>query len=107
MDVHEVTIAGVLIAVASLPRDHEGRTVYAYGLNGGGLNYADRDLKSGCQGGTAKEGMASLLCFLQAAGESHPDPEASFPPAVCEWAAANQDELALAQLDIEEPQTDE
>jgi hypothetical protein len=62
------------------------------------------DLRSGCGGGGLQETFESLLSFLGAAGEAYPNRENAglFPKAVCEWAKANSDELAILQCEIQE-----
>lgn len=103
MDIAQTTIAGVRIAVTALVnRDADGRTVYVYSLEGAGLSHGGKDLKSGCQGGTAARGLEDLLCFLEHAGESHPDPEANFPADVCEWAAQHQEDIGMVRFEMEE-----
>ena len=108
------TLGNVTLSLSSLGRNGEGRTVYNYKIEGEGLKYSSRDLKSGCQGGNLKEGMESLLSFLGAAGESFSysermghdgmDGENSdmFPREITEWAANNSDELAMLGLELEE-----
>lgn len=102
METQETRIAGVRIVVSALPRAHDGRTPYAYTLLGEGLRHSGRDLHSGCQGGTAARGLEDLLCFLEHAGECHPDPEANFPADVCEWAARHQDDISMVRFEMEE-----
>ncbi len=109
------SINGATISLSSGGRNSEGRTVYGYEITlPCGYKYHNNDLKSGCQGGNLKKGMASLLSFLSAAGESFNyaermgkdgmDGENSdmFPREISEWASNNCDELTMAGMDIGE-----
>ncbi len=92
----------------------EGRTRYRYYIDGpwGGMT-AD-DIQSGCQGGSIREGLSSLLSFLSAAGEAlryedahgcEPGEDSNadlFPRNVTEFAAQYSDEISMAQLELEE-----
>lgn len=126
-----LTIGGAEITLLDVGNDADGRTVYEYSIrfpNGlsysvpdgdGGFNaeklepgyaYTARDLKSGCQGGTEREGLVSLLGFLGAAAESyryhHGMKEDSntdlFPEHICEWAYQNDSEISMAAYEYEQ-----
>lgn len=99
----------------------DGRTRYTWTIDlPDSKSFTASDLQSGAGGGDLKEGFISLLSFLSACGESfayrgfdgaacgpsltESDGENSdlFPLEVAEWAAANQDEIAMARFEIEE-----
>lgn len=88
----------------------EGRTRYEWYIDAPGIEAHGDDLQSGCQGGSIREGMESLLSFLSACGEAlnysdrtgHESENADlFPRDVAEWAAANSDELSMLALEVE------
>src|SRR3990167_2996986 len=59
------------ISIDYSPRpDPEGRTRYRWHVDLPSGDYSDDDLRSGVGGGSLQEGLASLLSFLGAAGES-------------------------------------
>ena len=111
----------VSIEYADRPGD-DGRTRYRYWVDlnatvdgksiGNCCVHVADDLQSGCGGGNLQEGLASLLSFLSACGESVNygvwDSEARgentdlFPVAIGEWAAQNSDELSTLSMDLEE-----
>lgn len=106
------------VSVGNGPRNGEGRTVYGVWIDlPDGTEHEVTELRSGCGGGSERDGLADLLCFLGAATESYayrirqgedfdPDGDSSehlFPPAVVQWAAENADEISLLAMDIEEP----
>ena len=100
-----VQISGAFISIEDVGCNREGRTCYRWHIDfPTGSTFTGNDLKSGCQGGTLQEGMASLLSFLSAAAESYPDGENAdlFPTAVTEWAYQNSDEISLLGIEIEE-----
>ena len=109
-----MTIGGVEISVEAGDCDREGRTVFAYTLKGDGIDYTGSDLKSGCGNGGRedRDGLASLLGFLGAAGESYAHKKCMrdgsntdlFPEEVCEWAYVNLDEIGMAEYDLENPE---
>lgn len=90
----------------------DGRDIYeAYIDLPDGTEHAITDLRSGCQGGSVREGMAAFLSFLSAAGEAWRYRESTgdcsdnvdlFSPAIVEWASAYSDELSLLECEIEE-----
>ena len=107
-----VTIGGALILVDDVGTDRDGRTIYGYSIRLDGLNptHQGRDLKSGCQGGTERDGLASLLSFLTAAAEAYgytmrtgreSDNGDLFPPKIMEWAYLNDSEISLAAYEME------
>jgi hypothetical protein len=90
--------------------DPDGRTRYHYVIESGDMEFEATDLRSGCQGGTVAEGFASLLAFLEAAGEAYlnhrnghiSENSGMFPEWVEELAHHYSDELAALRLDLEE-----
>jgi hypothetical protein len=122
-----LTIGDVTITVCGRDRDYEGRTCYEYSIafpegytyidKAGetqfidrGYVYRDRDLKSGCQGGTERDGLESLLSFLGAAAESYgytmrtgreSDNAGLFPAHIVEWAYQHADEISMAAYEYE------
>jgi hypothetical protein len=65
----------------------------------------------GCPGGKLQEGLAALLCFLSACGESYAcgmrtghagDNIDLFPEAIAEWAYRHSEELFMLAHEIEE-----
>ncbi len=90
----------------------DGRDIYTAWIDlPDGTEHEITDLRSGCQGGSIRDGMACLLSFLSAAGESHNYARRSgrsgdnadlFEPAIVEWAAMNTDELSMLEPEIEE-----
>lgn len=96
----------------------DGRTRYRYYLDlqtdGERIEYTADDIQSGCQGGSLQEGLASLLSFMAACGESYGyamrqgielvDSENGelFPADVAEWCYLNSDELTMAAIELEE-----
>lgn len=93
-------------------RDADGRVRYRYCIDGpDGLSYEGDDVRSGCQVGTLRDGLSSLLAFLGACGESvaytrrtgrEGDNADLFPPAVAEWCDTFSDELSMAQIEVDE-----
>lgn len=89
----------------------DGRDIYeAYLDFPDGREYAVTDLRSGCQGGSVREGMTGLLSFLSAAGEAYAYRERNgsssgnetlFDTWISEWAATQTDELSMCEFDIE------
>ena len=107
-----VTIGNATILLDAVDTDRDGRTVFGYSIRIGGLSptHQARDLKSGCQGGSEREGLASLLSFLAAAAESRQyrertgrggDNEDLFPAEVVDWACQFSDEIAMASIELE------
>lgn len=94
----------------------ETRTRYQYYVDlpferGDTVAVACDDLQSGCQGGSLQEGLASLLSFLAACGESvywsrrngnAGENSDLFPTEVGEWAASYSDELSMLAIELEE-----
>jgi hypothetical protein len=109
-----VTIGGATILLDAVDTDRDGRTVYGYSIRLDGVNptYQARDLKSGCQGGTEREGMESLVSFLSAAAESYRYrngmEEGSntdlFPEEICQWAAENSTALSVIEWEFKYPE---
>ena len=92
----------------------DGRIRYRYFVDlPGGTIYSNNDLQSGCDGGDLVKGLASLMSFLSACGESveyrsgeEPSENANlFPPAVGEWCAENNNELSSISVELEEVET--
>lgn len=122
-----VTIADVVLTVTGQDRDNEGRTCYEVSIAfpegytytdkqgetqfiDRGYIYRNRDLRSGCQGGTTDEGMFSLLSFLGAAAEAYDytvrtgresDNGEMFTAFIVEWAYQHADEISMAAYDLE------
>lgn len=116
-------ISGRLMAAYAVPnsgtfhvhafeRDGEGRVHYRYVIedaNGNELE-SGADLRSGVGDPVDYPRiMATLLSFLCAAAESHPDGENSnlFEPNTVEWAELNSDELSMAALEIDPDEINE
>lgn len=103
--------ATVQLEFSSRP-GREGRARYRWTIDfDNGETFSDDDLQSGCGGGTIAEGFSSLLSFLSACGESHRYREATgrggdnadlFPAPVAQWAAENEDDLALLSCELDE-----
>ena len=126
-----LTIGEAEITVTDTGTNMEGRTLYecsirfpnglAYSVDDGdggfnaelldpGYTYVDGSLKSGCQGGTEREGMSSLLSFLGAAAEAYrynglcwkADTNCElFPAHIVEWAYQNDGEISVAAYEYE------
>jgi hypothetical protein len=108
-----VAIGGGFISIEYSPRmGDEGRTRYRYHIDPkNGRGYSRDDLQSGCQGGGLQEGLASLLSFLSACGESVNYQERTggetenaelFPARIGQWCAENSDELSILGVEVEE-----
>lgn len=110
-------MAGLQIGNGTISIDYSDRpgdgtrTRYRYFIDLDGHEHDNDDLQSGCQGGTLQEGLASLLSFLIAAGESYDyftrtgresDNAGLFPAWVAEWCSANLGDLTIIASDIEE-----
>jgi hypothetical protein len=109
--------AGVKIADAEISIEYakrpgsEGRTRYLWHIDLPDKSFHDDDIQSGCQGGDLRQGLESLLSFLDACGESvlygerHTVPgenAALFPPAVAQWASEHADAIGSVRIEIEE-----
>lgn len=118
-----IEIGGVIITVCGHDRDYEGRTCYEYSMAfpegysytdkhgetafiDRGYVYRSRDMKSGCQGGTEREGLETLMGFLGAAAEAYSytmrtgresDNADLFPAFITEWAYQNDSEIQSVQ----------
>lgn len=107
-----VEIGGATLSIEHGRRNREGRDCYGVWIDlPDGSEHAITDLRSGCQGGTLQEGMASLLSFLGAAAESYAyhmrtqrqtENEDLFEPAIVEWAYQNSDEIGMLACELEE-----
>jgi hypothetical protein len=108
----KIAIGDATILLDAVDTDRDGRTVYGYSIRIDGVTpfYQARDLKSGCQGGTETEGLASLLSFLSAAVESRRyrestgregDNESLFPAEVVDWAYQHDMEIQCAAIELE------
>lgn len=98
----------------ALPRSRaaSGRDHYVVWIDlPDGSEHEIADLRSGCQGGSIQEGLASLLSFLGAAAESRRYRESTgqqgenkdlFPAAVVDWTCENLDEIDPLSYDLEE-----
>jgi len=110
-----VRVGDAFISLELGPRNHEGRTQYHAWIDlPDGSEHEITDLRSGCQGGSIVDGMASLLCFLSAAGESRNyrkeenepgENEDLFVPAVVDWASEHTDDFSCLEMEIEESET--
>ena len=107
-----IDIGNATILLDAVDTDRDGRTIYGYSIRIDGVEptHQARDLRSGCQGGTEREGLASLLSFLSAAAESRQyrkrtgregDNEDLFPAEIVDWACQYSDEIAVASLELE------
>lgn len=103
-------IAGATIQLDYSRRPgRDGRTRYEWTIDlPNGKSFTANDLQSGCGGGSLTEGFISFLSFLSACAESYArrgiDGENAdlFPVQVAEWAATYSDEIAMAQIELEE-----
>lgn len=111
------TIGGVTVTVSydGLVSDDPTRVraQYAYRLDAhhaGGWSHTGQDFHSGVLGRcpvdpqrapTCEEMMATLLVFLSACAESGENSDL-FPAIVRDWAEANQDEISMIAIEIEE-----
>lgn len=87
--------------------DSEGRQQYRYVIEDSeGNELAEgNDLRSGCGDPVDYlDVMETLIGFLTACAESHPDGENAdlFPEAVAIWADQHSDELAMAGYELSE-----
>lgn len=73
-------------------------------------SHSKSDIHSGVGGGGLQEGLKTLLSFLSNAAEIYrhnglePRGDEGFPPAVCEWAYQNDDEIAALKMELESGQ---
>ena len=112
-----VKIGPDFISIETNGQESNGRTRYVATFDIAGNEYQETDLRSGCQGGDEREGMASLLSFLSAAAESYryrggftdnPDDSCTlFSRPVVEWAAQNSDDIGMLSIEMEENGSDE
>lgn len=75
----------------------EGRARYDYHIDTPNFEHSGNDLQSGYRGGSLAEGMASLMSFLSACGESYMskgDNADLFPEKVAAWCHQHSDELS-------------
>jgi hypothetical protein len=98
-----VQVGGATLSIEHGTIDREGRDNYVIWIDlPNGSEHAITDMRSGCQGGTIQDGMASLLSFLGAA-EIDPDGnEGLFNAEIVNWADANSDEISVLGCEIEE-----
>jgi len=129
----KLTIGDAEITVTDTGTNMEGRTIYECSIrfpnglsqsvpdgDGGfdaeqlepGYTYTDGSLKSGCQGGSERDGMESLLSFLGAAAEAYryhgmcwkADTNCElFPAHIVEWAYQHDGEISMAAYEYENP----
>lgn len=102
-------IDGAELSIEFGGHTEEGRVKYHYFIDIPGIKtYENDDIKSGRGGGTLQEGLASLVAFLSAAGESFrysgKDGENAdlFPTKVVQWAAEHGDELSMLSSELDE-----
>lgn len=90
------------------PKDNQERDTYRIYLDTPEFKYTDADCQSSCGGGTLQEGLRAVCSFMSACGESFfhngKDGENSdlYPEHVAEWCAANQEDLTMASVYLEE-----
>jgi hypothetical protein len=106
-----IKVGDSTISIMDYGRNFEGRTEYKYWIDTPDFEYDNDDMKSGCQGGSVKEGLESLLSFLGACGESYAyemrtgiegDNLDLFPQHVAEWCYQNSDELSMVAYELEQ-----
>lgn len=104
-----VRIGDVEISITpSSGRDHYGKTVWHWYVDGEGLEASGDDLAGW---GDHRKMMGAMLSFLSACGEGLSYQERTgresenadlFPRDVASWCATHADELAILGLEIEE-----
>lgn len=104
-----VRLGNVEISInPSSNRDHYGKTVWHWYIDGAGLEASGDDLAGW---GDHREMMGSLLSFLSACGEGVSYQERTgresenadlFPPDVALWCSSHSDELSMLGMEIEE-----
>lgn len=107
----QVDGASVSIGYAQRPGSG-GRVRYRYCIDlPDGTAHEGDDLHSGCQGGSLQAGLACLLSFLSACGESAAyalrtgrggENADLFPTAVAAWAMGCRDELGALAAELDE-----
>jgi hypothetical protein len=106
-----VRIGKSFVSIEYGDESSDGRQGYVVHIDGDGFEHTFDDLKSGCQGGDLRNGLASAMGFLGAAGESYgytmrtghaSDNADMFPAHVNEWAYQNSDEISMAEIEIDE-----
>lgn len=114
-----VRVGDATISIKFDGQTRDGRTRYRWFIDAPGVDATGNDLCSGVGGGSIQEGMASLLSFLSACGESygyqqsHASPYAGtefdgdgnaglFPLDVAAWAYQKSDELSLLEWELSE-----
>jgi hypothetical protein len=105
-----VKVGDATISIEYAGNEPDGRVRYRYFIDfADGTEHVGEDLRSGVRGGSLREGMESLLSFLEACSESRrhgldePGENADlFPDNVGEWACQNDGEIASVRLWIEE-----
>jgi hypothetical protein len=104
-----VRLGNVEISITpSSNRDHYGKTIWHWYIDGEGLEASGDDLAGW---GDHREMMGSMLSFLSACGEglsyqertgNESDNADLFPPDVASWCATHSDELSMLGMEIEE-----
>jgi hypothetical protein len=107
-----IEIGNVTISIAFSPTATKGKSRYNVWFDfPNGKSYQDTSLRSGGCGGNLQEGMASLLSFLGAAGESYSytmrtgrksDNADLFEKPIVKWAYQNLDEISMIAYELEE-----
>jgi len=91
MNAYTLTIRGATVSVCVETEEPNGRTRYRWRVkgevDGEEFEATGNDLRSGCQGGTAREGVESLCSFLSAWGES-----------LCHWSGIESEMPENADL---------
>lgn len=104
-----IKICGCTLSIDITGVTNDGRDRYlVYFDFDDGREYADGDIKSGCQGGSLQEGMECCLSFLTAAAESYRyngfegENADLFPQWIVEWAYEFCNEIELLRMELEE-----
>lgn len=96
-----VKVGDATISIEYAGNEPDGRVRYRYYIDfADGTEHVGEDLRSGVQGGSLREGMESLLAFLDASAEGGEN-EDLFPPVVVEWARQNDSKIAGVRAWIE------
>jgi hypothetical protein len=109
-------LPGVKVGDAFLSIEYDGitrdnRDRYKIYLDAPNLTHEDSELQSGCGGGTLQDGLANLLGFMFACGESVQWGKRTgklegnadlYPPDVAAWCADNASELSMLCEELSE-----
>lgn len=99
-----VKIGDTTLSIEYADRNRDGRQGYYVYIDGPNITFLIDDIRSGCQGGSLQEGLASALSFLGYAADQYKqtDDNMIFPPNVCEWAYQNENDLSMLACELEE-----